>query len=167
MNTSRTVGSFTDGLSNTILAAEVKASQPLYKSCSAPTSLTPTSYPTDNASSAAFILQNYNGAGCKSDLAHVKWSIGSACFDGFTTALTPNYRVMVGNPQVDIDYDTVDENNGGPTYAAITSRSYHPGGVNTLFGDGSVRFIKSTVAIGTWRALGSIAGGEVISADQF
>ena len=27
-------------------------------------------------------------------------------------------------------------------FAAITSRSYHPGGVNALFGAGSVRFIK-------------------------
>ena len=49
--------------------------------------------------------------------------------------------------------------------AAITSRSYHPGGINALFGDGSVRFFKSTINGDTWRALGTIAGGEVISAD--
>jgi prepilin-type processing-associated H-X9-DG protein len=35
---------------------------------------------------------------------------------------------------------------GGPTFAAITSRSYHPGGVNTLLGDGSVKFIKSSIS---------------------
>ena len=109
---------------------------------------------------------NYTG-GCKVGTGHVKWSIGSACYDGFTTALPPNTRVLVGTPGVDIDYDTNDENNGGPTYAAITSRSYHPGGVNSLFGDGSVRFVKSTINGNTWRALGSIAGGEVISADQY
>jgi prepilin-type processing-associated H-X9-DG protein len=75
--------------------------------------------------------------------------------------------VIVGTPGVDIDYDTIDENNGGPTYAAVTSRSYHPGGVNSLYGDGSVRYIKSTINGDVWRALSSIAGGEVISSDSF
>jgi prepilin-type processing-associated H-X9-DG protein len=56
---------------------------------------------------------------------------------------------------------------GGPTFAAITSRSYHPGGVNALMGDGSVRFIKSSISGTIWRALGTIAGAEVISADSF
>ncbi|WZO99883.1 DUF1559 domain-containing protein [Isosphaeraceae bacterium EP7] len=165
VNVSRSLAAFSDGLSNTLLSAEVKANQPLYKSCSTPTGISPNIYP-DTASTPAFIAQNYTG-GCKSDLGHVKWSIGSACYDGFTTALPPNFRMLVGTPQMDIDYDTADENNGGPTYAAITSRSYHPGGVNTLFGDGSVRFIKSTVNGGTWRALGTLAGGEVISADSY
>ena len=165
VNVGRTLAAFTDGLSNSLLAAEVKASQKLYKSCTAPSSLSPTNIPSV-ADSPAFIAANYTN-GCKADLGHVKWSIGSACYDGFTTALPPNTKVMVGTPAVDIDYDTVDENNGGPTYAAITSRSYHPGGVNALFGDGSVRFTKSTVAGNTWRAIGTIAGGEVVSADAF
>jgi hypothetical protein len=39
--------------------------------------------------------------------------------------------------------------------------------VNTLFGDGSVKFIKSTINGFTWRALGTVQGGEVISADQY
>ena len=34
-------------------------------------------------------------------------------------------------------------------------------------GDGTVRFIKSTVSLATWRALGTRAGGEVISADSY
>ena len=62
---------------------------------------------------------------------------------------------------------TNDENNGGPTYAAVTSRSYHSGGINALFGDGTVRFIKTTVNSATWRAVGTIGGGEVISADAY
>jgi len=47
------------------------------------------------------------------------------------------------------------------------ARSYHPGGVNVTFCDGSVRFIKDTINLVTWGALGSRAGGEVISADSY
>jgi prepilin-type N-terminal cleavage/methylation domain-containing protein/prepilin-type processing-associated H-X9-DG protein len=47
------------------------------------------------------------------------------------------------------------------------ARSRHPGGVNCLFGDGSVKFIKNTISPLTWIALGSIASGEVISADSY
>ncbi len=166
VNTSRGLAAFTDGLSNTLLAAEVKANQPLYKSCTTPSGIGPNTFPPDNPTSATFVAQNYTN-GCKADLGHTKWSIGSACYDGFTTALTPNYRVIVSPKGLDIDYDTNDENNGGPTYAAITARSYHPGGVQVLLGDGGVRFIKSTIGCPTWRALGTIAGGEVVSADAF
>ncbi len=49
----------------------------------------------------------------------------------------------------------------------LAARSLHPGGVNTGFADGSVRFIKNSVDISTWRALGTRSGGEVISADAY
>jgi prepilin-type N-terminal cleavage/methylation domain-containing protein/prepilin-type processing-associated H-X9-DG protein len=45
--------------------------------------------------------------------------------------------------------------------------SRHPGVVNVLFCDGSVKAIKSTIGLSTWWALGTRAGGEVISADQY
>jgi prepilin-type N-terminal cleavage/methylation domain-containing protein/prepilin-type processing-associated H-X9-DG protein len=165
INTSRTLAAITDGLSNTVFAAEVKANQPLYKSCATPTGISATNIP-NVANSPAFVTANYTN-GCKADTGHVRWTIGSACYDGFTTALPPNFKMMVGTPAVDIDYDTNDENNGGPTYAAVTSRSYHPGGINSLFGDGSVHFVKSSVSGDTWRALGTMAGGEVISSDSY
>ena len=44
-------------------------------------------------------------------------------------------------------------------------RSFHPGGVNMAFSDGSVKFIKNSINNLTWRAVGTRAGGEVISAD--
>jgi prepilin-type N-terminal cleavage/methylation domain-containing protein/prepilin-type processing-associated H-X9-DG protein len=47
------------------------------------------------------------------------------------------------------------------------SGSYHPGGVNVLFGDGSVRFVKSTVGYNIWYALGTRAGGELVSSDSY
>ena len=43
--------------------------------------------------------------------------------------------------------------------------SLHPGGVNFLYGDGSVRFITNAINPVTWVALGTRAGGEVISGD--
>jgi prepilin-type N-terminal cleavage/methylation domain-containing protein/prepilin-type processing-associated H-X9-DG protein len=48
-----------------------------------------------------------------------------------------------------------------------TANSYHPGGVNMAACDGSVRFIKDSVNIATWNALGSRNGGEVLSSDSY
>ena len=49
--------------------------------------------------------------------------------------------------------------------AYATARSRHPGGVNCLLGDGSVKFVSNSIALATWRAAGSIAGGEVLGGD--
>jgi prepilin-type N-terminal cleavage/methylation domain-containing protein/prepilin-type processing-associated H-X9-DG protein len=54
-----------------------------------------------------------------------------------------------------------------PSRIATTANSRHPGGVNVTLADGSVRFIKSTVNIQTWRALGTRNGGEIISSDGY
>ena len=48
-----------------------------------------------------------------------------------------------------------------------TANSYHPGGVNVTLCDGSVRFVKDSISLATWRALGSRNGGEVLSADSY
>jgi len=50
---------------------------------------------------------------------------------------------------------------------AHVASSHHPGVVNVLFCDGSVRVIKSSINLQTWWALGSRAGHEVISSDQY
>jgi len=72
----------------------------------------------------------------------------------YSHTIIPNY------PVVDCGDTTI-------SAAHIASRSYHPGGVNACFGDGSVHFMKSTINLATWRALGTKGGGEVISADQY
>jgi prepilin-type processing-associated H-X9-DG protein len=43
------------------------------------------------------------------------------------------------------------------------SRSYHSGGVNVVRCDGSVGFVKSTIDMPTWRAFGTIGGGETLT----
>jgi prepilin-type N-terminal cleavage/methylation domain-containing protein/prepilin-type processing-associated H-X9-DG protein len=55
----------------------------------------------------------------------------------------------------------------GPDFGWRTARSRHPGGVNTLFVDGGVRFIRNSINPAAWRAVGTIAGGEVVSSDSY
>ena len=59
------------------------------------------------------------------------------------------------------------DGSGGGWLAATTATSNHPGGVNTGMGDGSVKFIKDSVSLQTWWALGSRNQGEVISSDSY
>ncbi len=54
-----------------------------------------------------------------------------------------------------------------PQRISTTANSRHPGGVNVCLADGSVRFFKSSINLGVWRAVGTRNGGEVISSDSF
>jgi len=51
--------------------------------------------------------------------------------------------------------------------AAKNFASLHPGGANFAFADGSVHFLKQSISMPTYAALGSRAGGEVLSADAY
>jgi prepilin-type N-terminal cleavage/methylation domain-containing protein len=55
--------------------------------------------------------------------------------------------------------------NTGSGNAHKAARSKHTGGVNTLLGDGSVRFFRNAITSATWRAYGTMNGGEVVSND--
>ena len=45
-------------------------------------------------------------------------------------------------------------------YGWRAARSNHPGGVNVLLADGSLRFVGDTVNANVWKDLATIAGGE-------
>jgi prepilin-type processing-associated H-X9-DG protein len=167
VNRGRRLAEFADGLSNTVMASEVKTYQGVLSGCTLSSVLEPGSIPPPTADPYAAVPE-YRTSSCTfRATAHGEWVDGQALETGFTTAWPPNKVVLGGSPAVEVDLVGRGEKSGGPTYAAIIARSYHSGGVNSLFGDGSVRFIKSTIGGSTWRALGSVQSGEVISADSF
>ena len=45
------------------------------------------------------------------------------------------------------------------------ARSRHTGGVNVCLGDGSVRFVRESISLETWQAVGTRSGGEVLGGD--
>jgi prepilin-type N-terminal cleavage/methylation domain-containing protein/prepilin-type processing-associated H-X9-DG protein len=45
--------------------------------------------------------------------------------------------------------------------------SFHPGGINAVFGDGSVRFLKDTTSLIVLRKIITLNGGEVVSSDDY
>jgi prepilin-type N-terminal cleavage/methylation domain-containing protein/prepilin-type processing-associated H-X9-DG protein len=76
-----------------------------------------------------------------------------------------NYVVPIsyGNPNV--SQSTFTANYEYPRVNAFGS--LHPGGANFAMVDGSVRFLKQTITQSVYQALGTRAGGEVISADSY
>jgi prepilin-type N-terminal cleavage/methylation domain-containing protein/prepilin-type processing-associated H-X9-DG protein len=169
-NLSRRWADFTDGTSQTIFVAEVRNYQPCVWDCGSLSQIrNPNNIPSPYADPKA-IAPEYQAAGCKFFLnGHTRWSVIAVHHVGMTTAWPPNKRTPgnTGYSLPDVDINSMRERFGGPTFAAITSRSYHPGGVNALFGDGRVKFVKSSIDGLVWRALGTVGGGEVISSDSY
>jgi prepilin-type N-terminal cleavage/methylation domain-containing protein/prepilin-type processing-associated H-X9-DG protein len=169
-NRSRRLADFTDGLSNTLVAAEVKTYTTYVRGCGTLAQVNnPNVIPPPSGNPLA-VVPEYNGCTLKPLGAHTEWPDGQVQQSGVTTAWPPNFKIIgtaADRAGQELDITSLREHLGGPTYAAITSRSHHPGGVNVLFGDGSVHFIKRTVNSLTWRALGTVDQGEVTSADSF
>jgi len=171
VNSSTCERDFIDGLSNTIVAAEVLARQRYYRDCSGLSSrFTPTTFPGTGDDPYAVAPEYIAGAGCNStlrDSGHTEWVDGHVHQTGFTTAWTPNRRIehRASAPGFDIDITGIRETNLGPTFSAITARSFHTGIVHALLGDGSVRTVADSIDGRAWRAAGTIAGGETV--DEF
>ncbi len=75
---------------------------------------------------------------------------------GYSHVMTPNSKSCFFNIKSYIS----------KTNSLVAASSCHPGGVNTAFLDGSVRFIKNSVSPQTWWAIATKAGGEVVSSDS-
>jgi prepilin-type N-terminal cleavage/methylation domain-containing protein/prepilin-type processing-associated H-X9-DG protein len=92
------------------------------------------------------------------------WIVGGAgcclSFDAYNHYMTPNGHGC---------FDTSDPNQGGNggLLDAIPPSSNHPGGVNTCFADGHVQFIKNTISLQTWWAIGTRNLGEIVGSDQY
>jgi type II secretory pathway pseudopilin PulG len=152
------VADFTDGTSNTLALAEVKAFQPFLTGSSIPGVL--------NAPAPSSTSEVLAYGGSLKETGHTEWVDFKVHETGFTAAFPPNARVAYDSGGSAYDVDFVSSPEGkfptAPTYAAVTARSYHPGGVNALLMDGGVRFVRGTVTQTNWRALATRAGGEVV-----
>jgi prepilin-type N-terminal cleavage/methylation domain-containing protein/prepilin-type processing-associated H-X9-DG protein len=128
---------------------------------------------TDGTSNTAMIseLRLVADSGGKSDSRGDIWSEGTKCGYMFTAATTPNSSIP---DQLDGTGGCPNTRSVPPCYAASGSqrefnaaRSYHGGGVNVTLCDGSVKFVKDSINLNTWRALSTKDGGEVISSDAY
>jgi prepilin-type N-terminal cleavage/methylation domain-containing protein len=158
-NSNFTPASFRDGMSNTLCFAEVKTYTNNVGNDGAANDTLPTS------------LASFTG-GSLSGNGHTEWVDGKVHETGFTTVFTPNSVTLISSTAaptpVDGDYISCKERGtsavcaGKPTYAAVTSRSFHTGMVNVVMMDGSSRSISNSINLGVWRGLGTRAKSEVL-----
>jgi len=152
----RRTSQIVDGLSTTICLAEVRGWTPYYR----------------NAQYAAPLAMPDNEQICsmggqfKTSTGHTEWVDGRAHQTGFTTTFTPNTEVLCQVNGVVYDLDWTNQQEGKsdiyPTYAAVTARSSHGGGVNVGMMDGSVRWFDEDVNLGVWRAYSTRNGQEIV-----
>jgi prepilin-type N-terminal cleavage/methylation domain-containing protein/prepilin-type processing-associated H-X9-DG protein len=91
----------------------------------------------------------------------IYWEVGANGMTWFNTIVPPNSSQYPWG-------DCRDQWGGWPDESTFANASSdHPGGVNVLMTDASVRFVKNSVSLMTWWALGTKDGGEAISADQY
>jgi prepilin-type processing-associated H-X9-DG protein len=78
----------------------------------------------------------------------------------FVCGIPANCATLCGQSLPNLNRPCIGTAGGDNAYAS--PRSMHPGGVNALFCDGSVHLIPPGISLPTWRAMGTIAGGEVL-----
>jgi prepilin-type processing-associated H-X9-DG protein len=152
-----TASAFVDGLSNTLAFSEVKAYEGHYRNANLAGSLPIPTSPSQLCTLGGTFMQT----------GHTEWMEGRSVQTGFTATFTPNTRIpcQYNGAEYDVAWTNRMESPTATfrTYAAVTSRSYHPGLVNSLFMDGSARSISSTIGLRAWQALATRNGGEVAS----
>jgi prepilin-type N-terminal cleavage/methylation domain-containing protein/prepilin-type processing-associated H-X9-DG protein len=128
-------------------------------------SLTPDDPVNGSSNAAAFSLACKNVSGTSLGTRNIgcHWNLGLAYAvpnTGYTHVNTPNTpRCTYSNSE--------DSTNWCGTLCSVSPTSNHNGGVNIGMADGSVKFIKDTINLQTWWALGTRNLGEVVSSDQY
>ena len=149
---------FGDGLSNTLMLAEVKGWTPYYRDGKSGTA-TPANDPDEICS----LKGNF-----KTESGHTEWVDGRTHQAGFTATFTPNTKVLCteDNQPQDVDWNNsrIGKSDTDVTYAAVTSRSYHSGNVvNIARMDGSADTIHSDIDLTLWQAMATRDGGEILT----
>jgi prepilin-type N-terminal cleavage/methylation domain-containing protein len=157
VNSKLTEASASDGLSNTLAFAEVKAYTPYLRDGGNPAG------PGAPLPASPAQVAGYGGS-FKPDSGHTEWVDGRVHQTGVTAVFPPNTKVpySAGGVDYDIDFNSSREGKSatGITYAAVTSRSYHPTLVQVVLLDGSVRSVANAVDVLIWRAMSTRNGGE-------
>lgn len=162
-NMRHSFAAITDGLSNTLAAADVKSFTPALLDGGNPSTVN--APPPDTPEQVVAF-----GGTFDRDFCHTQWVTGRTLQSGLTTTFPPNTRFPYVHAGVvyDVNFTSARVSPTAPRhgYRVVTSRSYHPGGANALLLDGSVRFVSSNIARDTWRAFGTRDGGEIATLDE-
>jgi prepilin-type N-terminal cleavage/methylation domain-containing protein/prepilin-type processing-associated H-X9-DG protein len=156
-----TMASIVDGTSNTGMFAETTMSP--YANAV---------YPYPNPNSLAYVYawsgtwsNNVYPTGCGNwSSSSVAWLLqyrGGEWYRNLPITANYSHTITPNSPLNDC------MNYAGFNQSHDAARSYHPGGANGAFADGSVHFFKNSINPTTWLALGTRAGGEIVSSDAY
>ena len=144
----------TDGLSNTLAIAEVAGRDASYVSQYAESYYGGTLLPAP--------IRNVPGFAAGAGRRFWRWA-EPHCSLGVSGGI--NNKSRPDNEGVQWPLTSVTAGNKAGNNQSLFS--FHPGGINALAGDGSVRFLKENINVVVLRGLTSLKGGEVISADSY
>lgn len=149
-NSAFDISDFKDGTTSTVAFSEVKAFTPYVRDG---LDAANTDTPPDD-------LSMLTAGDYKPDTGHTEWVDGRVHQTGFTSTFPPNAETQVEGSTGDYgigDYTACREAKiacvGEPTYAAVTSRSWHEGIVHSLMMDGSVHPVSENIDLELWRRL--------------
>jgi len=90
------------------------------------------------------------------------WTTGEYRTGSYNHFMTPNARILdcIANEFDMSELAVGNMRHMNTSLGFRAARSWHPGGVNVMLGDGSARFVADSIALEVWRAVATRAGGE-------